>query len=457
MNLRPLSFVVSHPAARPRRSRQRDSLRGIYATAWILVSSLCALHGFCQAQQARISLCNEGIGQFASKFSTGVTVTVGAQKVSGFASHACSAALTWGKSELPVTAGAAEVDIDVMGADLGLGKPVVAFQIRSAAADAQMSYQVYSLEQPPRLLRAVTGGDFYSAADTDLDSRIEIWTGDALAADGLEGLPITGFDFPPTVVLRFEKDRLMDVSAEFAPDYDRQIAKVRALLSAQALSDFKNSDALPMGRSSLPSGRQLKLLATKIKVLEIVLDYLYSGRDQDAWAALAAMWPAPDVDRIRSALLAAQARGIRKQVDGVATPVPGPRHQNAAYVYDLVHVWTPMAGSMGSGAVRGRGRFSYPAAEDPSPSRGVLKPAPIFMLTPEISGGKQNFPATGLSLELTVDAAGKVRTAKMVNAVHKGPIVDSLLGATSAWKFIPATKDHHPVACNFRLSVSPAR
>ena len=52
----------------------------------------------------------------------------------------------------------------------------------------------------------------------------------------------------------------MDVSAEFAPDYDRRLPSSRALVSAQELSDFKNSDALPMGRSSLTTDRRLKLL-----------------------------------------------------------------------------------------------------------------------------------------------------------------------------------------------------
>jgi hypothetical protein len=42
---------------------------------------------------------------------------------------------------------------------------------------------------------------------------------------------------------------------------------------------------------------------TKIKVLEIVWAYLYSGREQQAWDALAEMWPSSDLDRISLAYL----------------------------------------------------------------------------------------------------------------------------------------------------------
>ena len=45
-----------------------------------------------------------------------------------------------------------------------------------------------------------------------------------------------------------------------------------------------------------------RLRLIKIKVLEVVWAYLYSGRDDDAWRALAEMWPTSDQDRIRSSL-----------------------------------------------------------------------------------------------------------------------------------------------------------
>ena len=129
-----------------------------------------------------------------------------------------------------------------MGADLGLGSLVVAFQIKDTEADPRIQYKIYSLRQPPQLLRTITGEDYFSAADTRLDGSVEIWTTDAAAVNGFENLPRSAFDFAPTVVLRFEGKKLIDVSSEFRPYFDRQIATLRGQLDAQQLSDFKQSD-----------------------------------------------------------------------------------------------------------------------------------------------------------------------------------------------------------------------
>ncbi|MGA2414536.1 MAG: hypothetical protein ABSF59_08800 [Candidatus Sulfotelmatobacter sp.] len=78
-----------------------------------------------------------------------------------------------------------------------------------------MKYEIYSLRKPPRSLRTINGGDFFGAADADLDGRIEIWTGHAGAVDAFEGLTPGEFDFAPTLALRFEHRRPVDVSSEF--------------------------------------------------------------------------------------------------------------------------------------------------------------------------------------------------------------------------------------------------
>jgi len=59
-----------------------------------------------------------------------------------------------------------------------------------------------------------------------------------------------------------------------------------------------------------------RLRLTKIKVLEIVWAYLYSGREQEAWQALTDMWPTSDFERVRAALTSARASGIPGQLDG---------------------------------------------------------------------------------------------------------------------------------------------
>jgi len=182
---------------------------------------------FCSGQTHNI-VCSDGYGKFGAKFASGVTVSVGAAKKSQLARRVCEARLSWDREDLVVEPEASQVDIDVLGLDLGLGTPVVAFQMKKSNTDWRMAYQIYSLQKPPRLLRTIAGGDFFSAADTDLDGRVEIWTGDAQAVDGFENLSLGEFDFAPTIVLRFEDRRLMDVSPEFRAHFDNQIADVRA-------------------------------------------------------------------------------------------------------------------------------------------------------------------------------------------------------------------------------------
>ena len=130
-------------------------------------------------------------------------------------------------------------------------------------------------------------------------------------------------DFAPPIVLRFTDGQLLDVSAEFQPYFDQEIAKAARRAGCAATQRFQKHrrqvDALA-APSSLEGLRHERLFAgVKLKVLEIVWSYVYSGREEEAWHSLADMWPAEDVDRIRAAILQARAHGIRAQVDGVST------------------------------------------------------------------------------------------------------------------------------------------
>jgi hypothetical protein len=102
-------------------------------------------------------------------------------------------------------------------------------------------------------------------ADTELDGRIEIWTRDAIAVNHFEDIPLSEFEVPPTIVLRFENQHLVDVSSQFQPYYDQQIDQFRAQLDSRLLSKFKDCD----GRSSVISPEELNdlldLTSTKIK------------------------------------------------------------------------------------------------------------------------------------------------------------------------------------------------
>ena len=161
----------------------------------------------------------------------------------------------------------------------------------------------------------------------------------------------------------------------------------------------------------------------KIKVLEILWAYIYSGREQEAWRTLAAMWPPADVNRIRAALLKARASGIQREVD--STSVAPARHKKKhAQVFDAIN--RPEAGG----------------------TLEVVSPKPILLQRPPVSQQQGE-----LLLELVVDRAGKVRSAEPVgNASLADP---ELISAADAWKFIRAFKDGQAVASRVRIAVSP--
>ena len=397
-------------------------------------------------------VCSGGFGSFDAESTTGLTVSVGAARNGEFAARACQAKLSWDKQDLLVEPVAWKVDVDAMGVDLGVGSLVVALQVKTTKVDPLMKYEIYSLRKPPQQLRVITGGDFYSAADTDLDGRIEIWTDDAGAVNGFENLTLAALDFAPTVVLRFERRQLIDVSSEFRSHFDHQIAVVRAQLNAQQLSDFKNSDGKlsPVLPLSLDELRRLR--ATKIKVLEIVWGYLYSGREQDAWNALADMWPAADFDRIRTSMLNARAHGIRSEVDGVSHKL-SPSHfkKRHAMIFDRVSDLAPTGQDPRPVIVELPIGFAGPSKHKHTFEADTF-PVQILLRRPAPSDASQARLGTEVVVNLVIDAAGKVRSAKTEGKPDK-----ALIDATKDWKFIPAFKDGQPVASRLRLGVIPPR
>ncbi len=396
-----------------------------------VVTFLCCVFwatlSVCQTQ-GRI-LCNGGDGNFDAEFRTGIRVHVGAARHGEFATRTCAAKLSWEKRELVVATGVAHLDLDAFGVDLGDGGPVAAFQIKKSDAECCMEYKVYSLVKPPRLLRTITGGDFYSASDIDLDGRVAIWTHDAAAFNGLENLALSELDSAPSVIFRFAHDQLTDASAEFQPYFDEEIARIRAGIRSQDLEDFRGSDGKLTATPSISAERLHHLRMVKIKVLELVCAYFYSGREKDAWRSLAEMWPPGDIDRIRAALVSARARGIHSQADGTSAGSPRGKKKRAQ-IFDAV------------------------SRSGPSAKLEVIPPAAILLLRPPVSEiQQQGVEKPELLLDLVIDGSGKVRSAEPAGNVKE---VDSdLINAALAWKFIPAFKDNRPVASRLRLAVSP--
>jgi len=369
-------------------------------------------------------LCSSGSGNFESEFRTGVKVHIGAAKDGALATRSCTASLSWGNQALVVASNALDVDLDAFGTDFGDGVPVAAFQIKKEDSCCVV-YEVYSLQKPPRLLKAITGGEFFSASDLDLDGAVEIFTNDAAAIDGFDKLTLGEMDSPPSMVLRLANAHLEDVSAEFQPYFDEQIRSLRAGIDPHDLDNFRNSDGTLTEKLTGSSPEQWHQLRTlKIKVLEIVWAYLYSGREQEGWRSLAAMWPPADFNRIRAALLKVRASGIQREVDSTHVVAPARHKKKHAQVFDAVN------------------RLEAGNTSE------VVPPEPILLQRPPVSQRQGE-----LLLELVLDRAGKVRSAEPVG--RAGLADPELISAARAWKFIPAFKNGEAVASRVRIAVSP--
>jgi hypothetical protein len=382
--------------------------RGPSWLGWLLLLVLGVLQP-CSAQ-THSTLCNQGNYGFKADSPTGVSVLVGPPHTGSFAARLCTAELSWGKHKLIVADQVSQVDLDLFGVELTGSGPVAAFQLKKSSETCCLTYAIYSLSHPPRLLRTIEGG-FFSAADTDLDGLVEIWAEDGKAADGLDDLPVTSFDFLPTYVLRLENNRLVDATREFAAHFDEIIERIRKQISPQQLSSFKQSDGR-LNFSIADVERLHNLRATKIAVMEIVWNYLYSGREVEAWRSLQEMWPAGDLDRIQSAIASRRRDGILAQIDGAGTHRVSKKH-------------TPI--------------FEKP---------DVIPAEPIDIFRPPFA---LSLPQE-VFLDLVIDSAGKVRSAR-----SGGNIDQELLSFTKEWKFIPAMRHGHSVASRLHMAVSLKR
>ncbi len=409
------------------------------AAALVFFLLYCLAASACHAQ-GRDVVCREGAGDFEAEFPTGVAVHIGPAHKEDLESRVCSVSLSWGDQKLVVADAAAEADIDAFGVDLGVGVPVAALQIKKSKGDCCMEYRIYSLRSPPELLRTLKGGEIFGAADTDLDGRVEIWTDDAAAVAGFDGLRLSDLDFAPPVVFRIENGKLLDASSEFQPYFDKKIAEVRPRLNPADLADFKTSDGKLAPAAGIPAIRLSRLRRVKVIVLEIAWSYLYSGREQMAWRSLAEMWPAADVDRIQAALLNLRAHGIRSQADGASKPVRA-GHEVHAKVFD---------GTITVASAPGIAPKHLAPKQEITPPKAILMERP-----PPSTAGEMEQAQVETTLELVIDSAGKVRSVEPLGDAQRADT--DLLSSTSNWKFIPAFNAGQPVASRILLGVSLRR
>lgn len=366
-------------------------------------------------------LCRaEAIHGFSGTSRTGVAVRVGADKVQGFATHSCAAELRFDKKTITVAERAAEVDLDMLDASLDESGPVAAFQIKQSDTSCCVTYRVYGLKRGPQLVSELSGGSHFVAKDVPLDGKIELWTDDAAAVNGFDGISLSQLDFVPTYVLRFYDGRWYNVSSEFVGFYDEEIAKLQAQIKPDALGEFLRSDGV-LRVESISTVAELSGLSsmrrTKIAVLEIVWAYLYSGRSQDAWRVLDEMWPASDRERVRNAILEVQQHGMAKQFSSQAPPLETQikEKKSKVLIYQLKDDHNRVA-------------------------------QPIFIRFSEPFRGSY-------SLQFVVDKAGKVHSVAGDGVEPPAEV----LAAAARWKFIPAWHSGMSVASKVNLTVSLAK
>jgi len=187
----------------------------------------------------------------------------------------------------------------VSGSDInGDGIPDVVLDGFSGGEKCCYVYWVVSLEQKPRIVREIRNQVPLTFRKRP-DGVTEIRTGEG--SFDLFFLPHSEAVIPE-LVLRLEGSQLTDISSEYQEEYDQQISKARSELAPSDLEKFR--------QSRYTQNMYIDQLPTVKRVLTIVLDYLYSGREQQAWQALDDMWPPSDKERVRGLILERRARGL---------------------------------------------------------------------------------------------------------------------------------------------------
>jgi hypothetical protein len=179
------------------------------------------------------------------------------------------------------------------------GAPELVLEAFSGGAHCCWTYYIVTLGATLQAvaLENQTGVGF----EQDSQGRYVLHTGDG-SFDYFDDLSHAGTVFPD-LFLQLDRSVFLDVSSLHWPVFQQRIDNARKRLTTESLARFKAS-----------SGHDSDLMETKSAVLEIVLEYLYGGKSQQAWREFESMWPLSDQDRMRQLIAATRAKGILGQV-----------------------------------------------------------------------------------------------------------------------------------------------
>ncbi len=174
----------------------------------------------------------------------------------------------------------------------GNGNPSLILEGSSGGAHCCYTYKIVSLSETPLILAPIENETpFFFFKDT-ATGQYRIMTSDG-AFDYFDGLCHACTPFP-RIILKVEATGLRNVSSQFIEQYDSEITLARAKIADGDIQKFKAADFGDV----------------KKVVLEIVLGYLYSGRETQAWQTLDEMWPTADRERIKKLILHTEAHGL---------------------------------------------------------------------------------------------------------------------------------------------------
>lgn len=264
----------------------------------VLALALAPLTGSVAAQESNWR-CGDGQGDFAEVIAGHTVRIASATDPDAPQMPLCRAQVLDAGGQVIFEAGEYALKLLERAKDVnGDGAADLVFEGYSGGAHCCWSYWLVSLRERPALLAAFGNQRPASfGSDWDGDGRLEITTADG-GFDYFDGLSHAESVFP-AVFLQLEDRRLRDVSHRFPSFYDLEIARARKRLTPALLQEFLQSDP-----SQEPKHRAYPI------ALEIVLAYLYSGREARAWQDLERLWPAQDRERIRELIRKTRLEGV---------------------------------------------------------------------------------------------------------------------------------------------------
>jgi hypothetical protein len=191
------------------------------------------------------------------------------------------------------------------------GVPELIVATDSGGSGGYCTSYILSQKGKPRLLQKIA--DSYAAHAVDDDSGYAgpdyaVETGD-LVFNSFDGL-CNACSPRPAMYLQLRNGQFVDVSSHFKAEYDREIEELRRKLAPSDLRRFRSA-------KTSQDDAYAEAFVTKDTaqtVLKILLDYLYSGREQRAHAYLREAWPAFDQQRVWKEIIETRAGGILEQI-----------------------------------------------------------------------------------------------------------------------------------------------